>query len=106
MCVLFCIFCLICFIIVLGVGIVMGTVLGVGYYFVNVFCGLIKYSYSTVYYRWCKVSCGVCFGCVVFVVVVVCVRFFSIYQAAISSTCLASMASLLSVVSSVGVFYV
>ena len=106
MCVLFCIFCLICFIIVLGVGIVVGTVLGVGYYFVNIFCVLLKYSYSSVYCRWCMVGSGVCFGCVVFVVVVVCARFFSISRAATSSICLASMASSLLVVSSVGVFYV
>ena len=51
------------------------------------------------------VGCGVCFGCVVFVVVLFCVRFFIVSRAASSSTCLASMASSLSVVSSVGVFY-
>ena len=105
-CVLFYIFYLIWFIIVFGVGIVTGIVLGVGCCFVNVFCVLFKYSYSNVYYRWCVVGYGVCFGCVVFVVVLVCVRFFIISRAASSSTCLASMASSLSVVSSVGVFYV
>ena len=91
--------------IVLGVGKVAGTVLGVGYCFVSVFCVLFKYSYRSAYYRWCMVGCGVCFGCVVFVVVLICVRFFIVSRAASSSTCLASMASSLSVVSYVGVFY-
>jgi hypothetical protein len=55
----FCIFYLICFIIVFGVGVVGGVVFWVyfaSYYVLFVFC---KYSCSIVYCRWLMLSCGV-----------------------------------------------
>ena len=92
--------------IVFGVGVVMGVVGGFCCYLFIVFYVFFKYSYSIVCCRWFMVGSGAYVGFVVFVVVVVCARFFIISLAATSSICLASMASSLLVVSSVGVFYV
>jgi hypothetical protein len=92
--------------IVFGVGVVMGVVDGFGCCLFIVFYVFFKYSYSIVCCRWFMVGSGAYVGFVVFVEVVVYARFFNISRAATSCICLASMASSLSVASSVIVSYV
>jgi hypothetical protein len=58
-CVLFCIFCLIYFIIVFGVGTVGGVVLGVVCCTGLLFCVFLRYSCSIFCCRWLVVSIGV-----------------------------------------------
>jgi hypothetical protein len=89
----FCIFCLIYFIMVFGVGTVGGVVVGFYCYIGLIFCVFFRYSYNIAYCRWLVLGIRVCFAYGVFVGMDVFDRAFSISRAFTNSICLSSMAS-------------